>query len=187
MTAGEVGRTIGTDRGGNQVGVAEAVVDTTEEGSQATLRRRGAGSRDLVDQGRLGVRQPGTREVVREDAVHCGSGNTLAEAPFLDGLTKHGIKHMIVVDGEVVGCGVLPGEAAVELHLLRNLVVVVVLRSVQVVEHFVAAGRRNGHPVTELGLELEVLDGLDYYNTLKYYLNNFEVIINNKKARQPRK
>jgi hypothetical protein len=30
-------------------------------------------------------------------------------------------------------------------------------------------------------------DGLDYYNTLKYYLNNFEVIINNKKARQPRK
>ena len=30
-------------------------------------------------------------------------------------------------------------------------------------------------------------DGLDYYNTLKYYLNNFEVIINNKKARKPRK
>ena len=30
-------------------------------------------------------------------------------------------------------------------------------------------------------------DGLDYYNTLKYYLNNFEVIIYNKKARKPRK
>ena len=30
-------------------------------------------------------------------------------------------------------------------------------------------------------------DGLDYYNTLNYYLNNFEEIINNKKARKPRK
>ena len=30
-------------------------------------------------------------------------------------------------------------------------------------------------------------DGLDYYNTLEYYLNNFEEIINNKKARKPRK
>ena len=30
-------------------------------------------------------------------------------------------------------------------------------------------------------------DGFDYYNTLKYYLDNYEQIINNKKARKPRK
>ena len=30
-------------------------------------------------------------------------------------------------------------------------------------------------------------DGLDYYDTLKYYLNNYEVIINGKKSRKKRK
>ena len=67
---------------------------------------------------------------------------------------------MVGVDVEVVGRRVFPGDAVAESHALGNHVVVVVLGSVQMVDHLVAAVGGAGQAVAELALEPEVLDGL---------------------------
>ena len=160
VAAGEVRGTVGADRRGEQIGVLVAVIDTAEEGGQGAGGRRRAGGRDLAQEGRLGVGQPGALEVIGEDAVPARGRHALAHSPLLDGLTQDGVEHVVGVDVEVVGRRVFPGDAVAESHALGNHVVVVVLGSVQVVDHLVAAVGGAGQAVAELALEPEVLDRL---------------------------
>ena len=74
VAAGEVRGTVGAERRREQVLVLVAIVDTAEEGGQGALRGRRAGGRDLAQEGRLGVGQPGALEVIGEDAVPTRGG-----------------------------------------------------------------------------------------------------------------
>ena len=69
---------------------------------------------------------------------------------------------MVVIDVEVIRCGILPGVTVVEPHVLPDLVHIVVLRTGEVIDHRITALGGSRQAVTELALDPQVLDGLEF-------------------------